>query len=119
MHTASDKVNATFKNFYEHLYSSKVGVEDQQTIEFISKLNLPCLSDEQQKFLDSLITLSEVKEALESMNKEKAPGLDGLPPELYLVIWDLLGPLLLNSLNFAIDTGCFYRDQNTALISLI
>ncbi len=31
----------------------------------------------------------------------------------------MLGPLFLNSLNFAIETGCFHRDQNTALISLI
>ncbi|KAG1924766.1 hypothetical protein F2P79_025947, partial [Pimephales promelas] len=53
------------------------------------------------------------------MNKGKAPGLDGLPPELYLAIWDLIGPLLLDSINFAIDTGCFHRDQNTALISLL
>lgn len=44
---------------------------------------------------------------------------DRLPPVLYFALWDLLGPLLLNSLNFAIKLGSFHRDQNTALISLI
>ncbi len=29
LHTAPDEVNALFKNFYEHLYSSEVGLEDQ------------------------------------------------------------------------------------------
>lgn len=49
----------------------------------------------------------------------KAPGLDSLPPGLYLVLWDLIGPLLLDSLNFAIDTGNFHRGQNTSALILL
>lgn len=55
LHSAPGEVNALLKNFYEHLYSSEVGLEDQQRIEFISKLNLPHLSDEQRNFIDSPI----------------------------------------------------------------
>ncbi len=47
------------------------------------------------------------------------PGLDGLPPELYLEIWDLVGTFMLNSFNFAIEHGVFHRDQKTSLISLL
>ncbi len=50
---------------------------------------------------------------------DKSPGLDGLPPELYLEIWDLVGTLMLNSFNFAIEHGVFHRDQKTSLISLL
>lgn len=70
LHMALDEVIAMFKNFYEHLYSSKVGLDEQQKTEFISKLNLP---RDSPKWGD-------------------------------MVIYDLFGPLLLNSLNFAIDT---------------
>lgn len=53
------------------------------------------------------------------MSKGEGPGVDGLPLELYLELWDLLGPLLLNSINFFINLGSFHRHQNIALISLI
>ncbi len=35
------------------------------------------------------------------------------PPELYLEILDLVGSLMLNSFNFAIEHGVFHRDQKT------
>ncbi len=41
------------------------------------------------------------------------------PPELYLEIWDLVGILMLNSFNLAIERGVFHRDQKTSLISLL
>ncbi len=41
------------------------------------------------------------------------------PPELYLEIWNLVGTLMLNSFNFAIEHGVFHRDQKTSLISLL
>ncbi len=40
-------------------------------------------------------------------------------PELYLEIWDLVGILMLNSFNFAIEHWVFHRDQKTSLISLL
>ncbi len=52
-------------------------------------------------------------------NSNSIYSLDGLPPELYLEIWDLVGILMLNSFNFAIEHGVFHRDQKTSLISLL
>ncbi len=43
----------------------------------------------------------------------KTAGLDGLPPELYLEIWDLVGIIMLNSFNFATEHGVFHRDKKT------
>jgi len=53
------------------------------------------------------------------LKKEKSPGPDGIPPELYLAVWDVVGPLILNSMNYAIKHGMLHRDQNTALIILL
>lgn len=34
-------------------------------------------------------------------------------------VWDQVGPLILASINYAIDHGRFHRDQNTSLITLL
>lgn len=65
------------------------------------------------------MTIEELKSALDSMSTNKAPGLDGIPPELLKILWDIIAPLILNSLNFALETGALHRDQNPALIVLL
>ncbi len=57
--------------------------------------------------LEAPLSLEELHVSLKSLQKGKSPGLDGLPPELYLEIWDLVGILMLNSFNFAIDHGVY------------
>ncbi len=53
------------------------------------------------------------------MQRAKSPGLDGQPPELFLELWDIVGPLLLDSFKYALGTGSFHCDQNTSLISVL
>ncbi len=69
--------------------------------------------------LEAPLSLEELHASLKSLQKGKSPGLDGFPPEIYLEIWDLVGILMLNSFNFAIECGTFHRDQKTSLISLL
>lgn len=69
--------------------------------------------------LDSPITLEELERAARSMQFNKSPGLDGIPPEFYLLFWEKLGPLLLDMITAAIEKGAFPRDVNTAPISLL
>ncbi len=40
-------------------------------------------------------------------SKGQIPGLDGLLPELYLEIWDLVGTLMLNSFILQSNMGYF------------
>lgn len=37
--------------------------------------------------------------------------LDCVPPELLILVWALVEPLLLNSLYYVLETGSFHRDQ--------
>ncbi len=69
--------------------------------------------------LEAPLSLEELHVSLKSLQKGKSPGLDGLPPELYLEIWDLVGILMLNSFNLQFEHGVFHRDQKTSLISLL
>ena len=82
-------------------------------------MNLPTLSEEQKSKLEAPITLTELKDALNSMPEAKSPGLDGIPPELLVAIWDLVGPVILDSFNFSLMVGSFHWDQKITLISLL
>ncbi len=79
----------------------------------------PRISQIDKESLEAPLSLEELHVALKCLQKGKSPGLDGLPPELYLEIWDLVGIIMLNSFNFAIEHGVFHRDQKTLLISLL
>ena len=57
--------------------------------------------------------------AVQSMQREKSPGFDGIPPEFYVTFWQQLGPFLLDMVNFSIEKGEFSRDVNTSFISLL
>lgn len=76
---------------------------------YLSELNLASLTGNEAESLETPLTLLE--EALGLIHTGKSPGLDGLPPKLFLKLWDIVGPLLLDSLNYALDTGSFHRDQ--------
>lgn len=63
------------------------------------------------------MSLVELKEAIQEMQRGKSPVLDGLPPKFFLMFWELLGLLLLYMIQFSINEGSFFRDVNIALIS--
>ena len=56
---------------------------------------------------------------MQSMQRGKAAGIDGIPPEFYVAFWEQLSPFFLHMINFSIEKGGFSRDVNTALISLL
>ena len=53
--------------------------------------------------------MAEVFEALKGMAKGKGPGSDGLPPEFYLALWDVLGEDLVEVLNASFNAGVLRR----------
>lgn len=55
--------------------------------------------------LDVPISLEELKAAALNMQRNKSPGFDGIPLEVYVEFWDELGPLLLDMIMTSIDKG--------------
>lgn len=117
--TEPGEINMEFKNFYSTLYSSEIILNTDLCQNFFHDLNLPTLPSHDLGKLNAPITLEELRNALGSMKKGKSPGWDGIPPELYLVFWDILGPPLLDMINTAIDKGAFNSGVNTAIITLL
>lgn len=112
-------INNTFKAFYSTLYSSEVVIDRHICKTFLKNLNLPILPEEDRDLLEEPLWLEEFHNAAKSLKKGKSPGPDGIPPELYLAVWDVVGPLILNSMNYAIKHGMLHRDQNIVLIILL
>ncbi len=112
-------INDIFKGFFTNLYKAETDFDEPICKQYLDKLELPRISQMDKESLEAPLSLEELHVSLKSLQKGKSPGLDGLPPELYLEIWDLVGILMLNSFNFAIEHGVFHRDQKTSLISLL
>ncbi len=111
-------INEIFKGFYTNLYKAETDFDEPICKQYLDKLELPRISQMVKETLEAPLSLEELHVSLKSLQKGKSPG-HGLPPELYLEIWDLVGILMLNSFNFAIEHGVFHRDQKTSLISLL
>lgn len=105
-------ISNTFKSFYAKLYSSESTLDKLSCETFLDNVHLPTLNDADRAGLDKSITLHELHEAAKSLKRGKSPGIDGIPPELYLAIWDVVGPLILKSINFALKKDLFIGTRN-------
>ena len=61
----------------------------------------------------------ECFKSLQSFQKNKSPGNDGLSVEFYTAFWDILGELLVDSLNCSYDRGELSNSQKQAIITLL
>ncbi len=73
------QVNATFRRFYAELYSSEASHNQDACDNFLNKILLPKLSEEDFKTRYP----HKLKEAASDMCSGKFPGLDGIPPDFY------------------------------------
>ena len=108
---------SSFSDFYSSLYSTS---ETDASAQEALHANLPTpLPPEQSDLCEGLLSAEECHLALVGMAKGKAPGSDGLPAECYCKFWDLLGPDLVEVLNFCFNFGSLFLSQRRGVISLL
>lgn len=117
--TDTGDINRVFAISYEQLYRSEVNPEVGNYETFFSNINLPEISGDQKDFLDSPVTIEEVKKAISSMRVGKSPGLDGFPSEYYKKYTDKLAPILKTVFDESFSSGKLPETFHEALISLI
>ena len=66
--------------------------------------------------LDSIITCAEVKKAVFKLKRNKSPGYDLLPPELFLDSFDLIGDMLCKLFNFIFSNNLYPDSWTKGLI---
>ena len=81
--TDRGEINETFRVFYQKFYSSQGTIDQEDIDKFLTKVNLPTLSEEKQKEIGGDINLDEVQQAIKKMSSGKSPGDDELPTDFY------------------------------------
>ena len=102
--------------FYKKLYTASETNSSSQKA--LLKNIKKTLSQTHKDLLDSPITLEELEKAVKSLNKEKSPGINGLPAEFYQMFWPLLKYRYLQFINHAFENS-FPTTINTSVTSLL
>jgi len=77
------------------------------------------LSSDQHSALIAPVTSSEIKEAMFSLKRNKAPGPDGYPADFFKKTWDIVGQdVIATILNF-FHSGKLLKSVNVTAITLI
>ena len=66
--------------------------------------------------LDGIITCAEVKKAVFKLQRNKSPGFDMLPPELFLDSFELIGDMLCKLFNFIFRNNLYPECWTKGLI---
>ena len=74
-------------------------VLDRSIREKLFSFNVPQISMEMDDNMSKNISISELKTALRQMRKTASPGLDGIPVTLYLKLFDLIAPQMIEIFN--------------------
>ena len=95
------------KRFYQDLYRTKTeAVEiNSSTNEFLNKLGIPKLSEEQKQTCEGKISIQECEKVLDSFQTNKSPGIDGIPVEFYKHCWNIIRQPFLESVNESFENG--------------
>ena len=81
--------------------------------------HVPSLSCGQRQALEKPLTLKELSMALNSFERGKAPGIDGLPVEFSTAFWDILGPEVLLVLQESLHSGILPLSCRRTMVCLL
>ena len=108
------------ESFYSDLYKrDELKTSDTVLNSFLRSKGIPKLFDQDTLVCEGRLTLMECFESLQSFQKNKSPGNDGLTVDFYTAFWEDLGELLVDSLNYSYDYGELSNSQKQAIITLL
>lgn len=112
-----DEVLQAAASFYNDLYTAEPVDRRAQSI-MLHNID-SFVPDNMQAMLNNDIVLQETVDALNSFQKNKSPGCDGLTVEFYVHFWYLLGPDFVNVINYAVRHGELSLSQRRGVITLL
>ena len=84
---------------------------EPECLDYLKDINAPTLTTDQCETSEGKLSLNEIYAALESIPSNKSPGDDGLSKEFYLCFFDVMGSILIKSLNYAFGKGKLSSSQ--------
>ena len=101
------------KNIY-----SKTETNEENKTWFLSLVDQVVTVDENVN-LKQNITLDELQDIINSMDKNKSPGIDGIPVEFYQTHWEVIKHELCEIVNESMSVNLLSESQRKAVIVLI
>ena len=117
--TDQKKVYNELFAFYINLFKNDKKISKYDTTQFLSSIELPCLTEEQSTKCELLISEEELICALKNIPKNKSPGNDGLSKEFYETFWDELKIQFIASFRKSFLKEELSNSQKQAVIRLI
>lgn len=112
-------IYSCFEKYYKNLYTRLVHNGDKTPDPLLASLDLPTISDDQNKILMADVTVGELQKAISRLKPNKSPGTDGFMAEWYKTFSDLLSPLLLRTFNWVLQKGVIPPSWREAVIAVI
>ena len=119
MENSVEKIKESFNNYYKELYSQPKNIDETKIEMLLSSLDLPSVSDGQNRDLMAEITIEEVGFAISRLKTGKAAGPDGFTAEFYKGLRDTLAPLLMKTFNWVLQTKETPPSWKDAVITVI
>ena len=108
------KILDELHKFYSKLYTTN------EKVQFKYKNTSGIQVDEEMKAsLEGKILMQELKHALKTSKRNKAPGVSGLPIEIYIVFFNEIKEVLLEAINYAYEGGKLHDSALKGIITLI
>ena len=108
------------ESFYSKLYQEDNLKPSENELNFFLQSHGICkLSNEDALVCEGRLTVEECLKSLYSFQNNKSPGIDGLSIEFYKAFWDILGVLLVDSVNCSYDQTELSNTQKQATITLL
>ena len=86
---------------------------------FLANPVIPRLTAENAQVCEGKLTVAKCLKGLQLFENNKSPGDDGLTAEFYKAFWNIVGNLMVESLNYSYDHGELSNSQKRAIITLI
>lgn len=102
------------EGYFQNIFSS-MGTDYDRVIREVQ----PSISDSQNNMLTRCVAYGEVKDALFSMDPDKAPGCDGYTPGFYQKCWSVVGKDVTELVNGFFRYGKLPDRLNNTILVLI
>ena len=93
-------INKALEKSMSHIFKL-----DYESCEKLFSFQVPQISASMDEEVNREITMTELRKALNQLNSNAAPGVDGIPSNLYVKMIDLFAPIMLEVFNYIVKGG--------------
>ena len=108
------------EKFYTDLYKDDFLTPSIDLLNsFLESPEIPRLTADNCQICEGKFTVAECFKSLQLFESNKSPGEDGLTVGFYKAFWNIVGNLMVESLNYSYDHRELYKSQKQAIITLV